>query len=390
MIKPYLITLGKLLNQVTGNTSTPLTTVSLTMDTFLQELLAFEHGLQHALYELVTSNQREMLVKRKIRQLQLKCELGLDSLLTESEPALSLADNVLALHETLLRLLDYQSLHFEHYFDANHGAPKSYVNACFLAFNKEQLVLAAALKKQKVAETLSGILLGVFVASDKTERFNYQQLSYLKQLQTALIRFCQHVCNEPFEAALLAYLIYLNFNHVPFINYLKLMIQTELATLLGSRAQYQLWCAKEQYFSGLATKNAFAYHQSQDSAKNQILKYITCGIVYHQRNAATATDLQAPANHLPIDQYRVKLNISADALAYLLRLFIEAGIIDAVPRSQLMLFVAKHFQTAGIGDELLSANSLTTKYKQVVQRTALQINTMLKRMTKTIATNFDC
>lgn len=388
MIKPYLITLGKLLNDVT-NTTAPQDTANLAVDAFSQALTAFENGLQQALDELVSSKQREMLVKRKMHQLQHRFTLVLDSILVESKPAGPSAVNALALQEMLLRLLDYQRSHFEDYFDFNRKAPKSYANAYFLVFNKEQLVLAAALKKKKVAETLSEVLLGVFVI-DKETLYTYQQLIYLKQLQVALIGFCRQVGNDPFEETLLAYLIYLNFNHLPFINYLKLMIETELAALLGSGAQYELWCAKEKYFSSLAAKNGFAYNESLDSAKSQILCHITCGIVYHQRNAATTTNLQLPATNLPIEQYRVKLNISADALAYLLRLFIEAGIIDASPRSQLMLFIAKHFQTAGIGDELLSVNSLATKYKQVVQRTAIQISTMLKRMTKTIAINFDC
>ena len=86
--------------------------------------------------------------------------------------------------------------------------------------------------------------------------------------------------------------------------------------------------------------------------------------------------------------YRVKVSISADALAYLVRLLIETGVIVASPRSDLLVFIAKHFQTPGIGNAYLSANSLGTKYRQVVQSTAKNVNAALGRMQRIVGKEF--
>ena len=88
-------------------------------------------------------------------------------------------------------------------------------------------------------------------------------------------------------------------------------------------------------------------------------------------------------------EYRIKMTLSADALAYLLRLLIEADIIVAVPRSEFLAFIARHVQTPGIGMAYLSPNSLGTKYKQVVQTTAKNVNAALMRMLKILNKNFD-
>lgn len=90
-----------------------------------------------------------------------------------------------------------------------------------------------------------------------------------------------------------------------------------------------------------------------------------------------------------IPEYRVKTTLSVDSLAYLLRLLVEAGIIVAMPRSELMAFVARNFQTPGIGQACLSPNSLGTKYKQVVQTTARNVNAALLRMLKILNKDFD-
>ena len=277
MIKPYLITLTKLVNEVTGKVIIEQTIQETTAVAFSEQLMVFEQGLQQALDELVSSKQREILVKRKMWQLQLRCALILD-LLSEENNAATMPNKTTALAAMLMRLLAYQHLYFQNYFNLNYTAPKPYVDAYFAGFKPHYQVLAAGLKKKKIAPALLEIVMGVFRVQEKQSSYTYQQLLYLKQLQVSLITFCQKIADEAFEQTLLAYLIYLNFNHSPFIKYVILVIDQEHAAQLGVKAQFELWCAKEQYFSGLATKNVAGYHDSQASAKSQILNHITCGM----------------------------------------------------------------------------------------------------------------
>lgn len=78
----------------------------------------------------------------------------------------------------------------------------------------------------------------------------------------------------------------------------------------------------------------------------------------------------------------MKVSLSVDGLAYLIRLMVEAGVILAGSRSELMEFISRHVQTPGIGEGHLSVKSLNNKYKQVVQSTINAVRAALMRMLK--------
>jgi hypothetical protein len=63
-----------------------------------------------------------------------------------------------------------------------------------------------------------------------------------------------------------------------------------------------------------------------------------------------------------------------DALTYFYKLLNKAGGLDAGPVTQLILAISNNFITPGIGDGYISPNSLTMKYKQVVQSTAMRVS----------------
>jgi len=85
---------------------------------------------------------------------------------------------------------------------------------------------------------------------------------------------------------------------------------------------------------------------------------------------------------------RIRVLFSVDALAYFFKLLNKAGGLDAGPVTQLILAISKNFITPGIGDGYISPNSLTTKYKQVVQSTAMRVRVLLVRMLKLLDEEF--
>ncbi|HWW42848.1 hypothetical protein [Pedobacter sp.] len=86
---------------------------------------------------------------------------------------------------------------------------------------------------------------------------------------------------------------------------------------------------------------------------------------------------------------RIRVLFSVDALAYFFKLLNKGGGLDAGPVTQLILAVSKNFVTPGIGDGYISPNSLTTKYKQVVQSTAMRVRVLLVRILKLVDEEFN-
>ncbi len=127
----------------------------------------------------------------------------------------------------------------------------------------------------------------------------------------------------------------------------------------------------------------YAYNCKRNSVKHQLLIFLNneiCFLRQRQEGSGSAIIQQS--------HYRVKVTISSELLIYLFRLLIETGIIEANPRSNLIAFIAEHFETPRTKESLLSVGSLTNKYKAVNQHTAMQMRTLLQNLVKQIDTDF--
>jgi dTDP-4-dehydrorhamnose reductase len=96
----------------------------------------------------------------------------------------------------------------------------------------------------------------------------------------------------------------------------------------------------------------------------------------------------ASVNTSLIAGYKIRFLLSVDALAYFFKLMVQATMVDAGVRTELLAFVARVFLTPGAGSNGISAGSLGVKYKQVVQSTAMNVRAALMRMVRLIDDEF--
>nr|WP_121270573.1 hypothetical protein [Pedobacter schmidteae] len=89
-----------------------------------------------------------------------------------------------------------------------------------------------------------------------------------------------------------------------------------------------------------------------------------------------------------LQDHRIRVSFSVDALAYFFKLMHKAGGLDAGPVAQLLIAVSKNFVTTGLGNAYISVGSLTVKYKQVVQRSATTVRALLVKMLKQLDEEF--
>lgn len=89
-----------------------------------------------------------------------------------------------------------------------------------------------------------------------------------------------------------------------------------------------------------------------------------------------------------LEDYRIRVLLSAGGLAYFFKLLHKAGALDAGPISRMVVAISKNFITSGIGNGHLSSGSLMTKYKQVVQTTAKSVRALLVKMLRVLDEEF--
>lgn len=88
------------------------------------------------------------------------------------------------------------------------------------------------------------------------------------------------------------------------------------------------------------------------------------------------------------EDYRIRVLLSVDGLAYFFKLLNKAGALDAGPIARLVVALSKNFSTSRVGHGQLSSHSIMTKYKQVVQTTARSVKTLLLKMLKLLDEEF--
>ena len=276
------------------------------------------------------------------------------------------------------------------YFNPDQAVPFSVFEDAVATLDEKMNLLKAGLKGKKVDQELQDILLGVFKKFQKKSTASYRHTAYMLKLQDILIETLQGSGKINYNDALTSRLLRHGFNAHAFIQYFKIKITTEMMEDYQIENQLETLYYYEKELRPRSEKVRFCYDSKIPACRSVLLSFVRAELDYldkkHQYSSPKPNN--KVTNNTP-SVYRIKTTLSVDGLAYLLRLLIEAEVIDATPKTDLMAFVGQHFQTRGIiGNGIISANSLTTKYNQITQSTAVGMRSLLVKMTKNIDDNF--
>ncbi|RZK38516.1 MAG: hypothetical protein EOO90_21955 [Pedobacter sp.] len=251
-------------------------------------------------------------------------------------------------------------------------------------------LLTAALKNAKIEIKLQNIVLKPLRDFGYTGIASYAQLNYIRSYTVELISRCADRARTNFNTvAVCKFLLSINFNTTKFRDYLEAEIEVDVNSRYAVNEQLELLYDQEKAFKRLPKKPTCSYHPDVESLRTSLLNFVAAEINCLQKKQALNARNIAPTNHSP---YKIKTSLTVDRLAYLLRLLIETGAIDANPRAPLLSFIAKSVNTPGTkGEECdISVNSLANKYKMVTQSTAMGVRTLLRKMSKQLEESFGC
>jgi hypothetical protein len=357
----------------------------------LLEITQIGEGLFQAIREEVFSQVTEQLVKRHLQQTQYDCLLLLQSLEQKDHGDRPIP---LAMENLLYGVLAYLETHHQRYFCLKAQVPARQLKLALIEMEEQVKLLSAGFKRKAVDLSLQDLMLKCFHGFIKAGNASYESLAFMKHLQLSLINLCRDVQAEDFTRIVMEHLLYLRFNAPGYEGYYKSRLLENLDKVYNLNEKFELLYHLEKVIKGQQERSAPCFDPLSPSLVAVLTSFIKAEYRYLQKKQGIALLGQPPLTKRgliatpQLPEYRVKVSLSADALAYLVRLMMETGVIIASPRSELLLFIAKNFQTPGIGNAYLSANSLGTKYKQVVQTTARNVNAALGRMQRIVAKEF--
>ncbi|MBG6236614.1 hypothetical protein IWX76_003208 [Pedobacter sp. CAN_A7] len=367
----------------------------------VEELEEWRTGVAQAVNKLINAMREEVygsvddhLVKRHIQQVQNDCTFLLQSLQTQPHMDGLLFELQTVLREGMEKVLRYIEKHHGRYFSLKVPMPISFFKISVDELAPQLDLLKMGMKKKQVTSILQELILKCFYDYLKAGEAPYERMHYMNNLYEALMQLCKNAPVDDFNQLLVECLIFLLFNDPTFESYVKARLIEKFNTLYNVTEKLQALYQVEKSIKMMQERTSACYDPQRPNLKLVLLAFIKAEIKFltKKQNAALILSIEGQTKMnrmIQPPEYRIKMTFSADALAYFLRLLIEANIIVAVPRSELLVFMARHVQTPGIGQAFLSPNSLGTKYKQVVQTTAKNVYAALMRMLKILNKDFN-
>jgi len=357
----------------------------------LLEITEISDGLFLAIREEVFSQVSDQLVERHLQQTQHDCLLLLQLLEQQDHGDCPVQT---AMADLLDEVLAYLETHHHRYFCLKAQVPVRQLKLELSEMEVKMKLLSTGLKRQAVDLPLHDLIIKCFNDFINSGKARYESLAFMKHMQLSLINLCRDVKAEDFTRIVMEHLLYLRFNSPGYEGYYKSRLLENLDKVYNLNDKFELLYHIEKVIKGQQERGAPCFDPQSPSLVAVLTSFIKAEIRFLQKKQGIALLGQPPLDKRgliatqQLPEYRVKVSLSADALAYFLRLMIEAELIVACPRSELLLFIARNFQTPGIGNAYLSANSLGTKYKQVVQTTARNVNAALGRMQRIVGKEF--
>lgn len=356
------------------------------IEQWLNDLPEINKGLFQLMGILVFSRLDGALVNRHIRQIQRESIFLIDTLQAYQE----VPTCMVGLHQAVLTGLTELLLGIEQQYSDYFNLDLCMPNSCFkaevekLSANMNRLI--AGLKSKSSDKALQQLILGSLTGFLTAEKCTYYRLGYVQGLQESITNLCHTAEREEVDECLRAHLVYYNLNNAAHLKYHKTLISNGIASVFDVQEQYELLYAYQKQFRGWQQLKTAGYSPRHQGIRDAMLSYLKAEIKYLTKvKPVSATD---PESETMASNYKVSVSFSVEALAYFFKLLILAGVVNGSPRSHLLRFLAKRFQTPGASKTGISERSLERKYNQVVQSTANTVRVVLLRMLKILNDQF--
>lgn len=251
------------------------------------------------------------------------------------------------LHELFVRLEE----NYPSFFDLNCHIPLVH-----LLVARKDLERELPLLRQLLSGTgLMDIILAPFEEILQSDNISFHRLYYIRKLSASLQNLDPDGPLERVESIL----VYMNFNNSAYLNYKLKLLSDNISSLptVHQQLMHTKWLVKMNNQQQMSL--GVQYDCNRPSLKEQINEWLMHESDYLEHKILHPQDKLLPEEVSPWYNFKVKVDLSVNELAFLLRLMMEHGLILNNNKSELADFFARYFATNN--QAAISADSLRTK-----------------------------
>lgn len=326
------------------------------------------------------------LVYRHLQQMDKECTLMLDALYNYPDLLERMLPLYRATEDCLKEILNHLRSNYVKYLDPLVAMPRFLYHAAAGQIEAKAAALVQAMSSYHADKTLQALVICKMTGLLQKGTGNWQEIAALEKLQKWIMELCVGR-NSNITDELKDLLIRADFNTTGFIQYCQSWIAADVAECYELKEKYDLLYEYERYYRTLHIKHrAIKFLPGQPKVKDQLLAFVKAELDCMVKKERSMHEKDADA--ITICPSRIPVSISVDTLAYFFKLLVKVKVIRDTGKNTVLLFLAKSFQTPGIGDAEISPNSLDSKYRQVTKNTAIAVRAMLMRMLKELDQEF--
>lgn len=294
-------------------------------------------------------------LKQRIQLYQNKLLFLLETITNQFPPEMFTTDQsddqLVQLSFTLYDLLVYLEENYAAYLDLCYN-----ISRLHLLSAREELARETPLLNRILPDTdVMRIVISSFEETLRSDHVTFRQLYYTRELRKCLRNLQPDSLPEDVEALLL----YMNFNDSMYLKYKLQLLSVEINSHPTTHQQLTQtkWLLKmnnqqqEQY--------GYAYDIDQLSLKDQISDWLMHESEFLEYKIKIDETTPLPQEVARWHNFKVKVDLSVNELAFLLRVMIEHGLILNNNKSEVAEFFARYFATNN--QPAISADSLRRK-----------------------------
>ncbi|MBL7858155.1 MAG: hypothetical protein JNM57_10750 [Cyclobacteriaceae bacterium] len=288
-------------------------------------------------------------------------------------------------YDGLEDMLSFIERHFAKYFDQDAKAPTAYVaivqNDMRHHFQDITQKLADLSADQRLTDSVV-YALRKLTESDASKEVSYRKILFAKQVQKELSELLERIRGESdINEDLRNLVYYLNYNSIKAFtyhtNYIDVLLnETDSRNDMIERLSFILKRIKQAQ-----VKPGIAYNHQAPPLKVQLNSYIIEEIEHLQRVHQLGLTSPGKPSDL-MTTFRIQIEMSVAQIAYFLKVLVESKVIVNQNVTELLRFLSKILVSKKV--EIISYDSLRSKYYNIEQSTRDSIRNILLRMINSI------
>jgi len=353
----------------------------------------FSHTLSEEANRIKQTFIHEVFSFQDERHLERYIQYHQQALISLMDETLKITGNTPSIRKELYQLcydgledmLSFIERHFAKYFDQDAKAPTAYVaivqNDMRLHFQDITKNLADLSADQRLADSVL-YALRKLVESDASKEVSYRKVLFAKQVQkelSGLLERIQHESDINEELRNLVY--YLNYNSIKSFTYHTNYIDVLLAETDSRNDMIERLSFILKRINQAQVKPGIAYNHQAPPLKVQLNSYIIEEIEHLERVHQLGQVSPNKSSDI-MTTFRIQIEMSVAQIAYFLKILIESRVITNQNVAELLRFLSKILVSKKV--EIISYDSLRSKYYNIEQSTRDTIRNILLRMINSI------